>query len=343
MTVLQRKIPRKTPLASKALKLLLSDDFVALNPTPEPGSLHGQLPKHRRAYVPPTAETIQFSSILSPPAFPKPPPYNHEFSAKLRANVAANILASPVRMDKLSRMLLPSRLMIKLGLSRSYTPDGRQKIWLSPIPATNSHGPFAGSKGYILCKKASLEALATKNKWLSIIPSLVATSSKIAQSAFLVPLNVTMNRLKKARKGKKVDGQPSEEPSVLFDFDTEICESFTDTVAHQIGNLITSRILKHHTIRLGLEIPTNEYYFVLTWRSESFLRSEGDPRSDFSDNFCTQVISIPEVLSATHSDQIYALLKDNYKKLEKDQYIKIPSKLGMPLQVLLWKYQFYQT
>lgn len=317
MSLLQRKIPKKTPLTSKALDVLTSDIVKA----PEP-FLNEPENKPHRVYTPPPVSTLKASSIFNTEVKHPSSTFNHEFSAKLRANLAANLLASPTRMDKLSRTLLPSQLMIKFGFAAE-TTEGQKKLRLAPDLSNNS----AGSKGYFQCKKAAIEALSVKNRWLSIVPVMVATSSKSAQSTFLAPLNQTINWLKK----KKSNNPPSTPPPVVFEFEPELSETIPDLLINQIKNLLVTSIFQHHILRLGLEIPKGEHYFVLSWEADLPPMSE----------FCSEVIYVPDILSSDHSNQLFGLFKENCKIMKKDQFIKIPSSQGLPLQILLWKYQNY--
>lgn len=317
MSLLQRKIPRKTPLASKALDVLASDTVKASEPTIDVSEN-----KFHRVYIPPSSSTLKASSIFNTEIKRPPSAFNHEFSAKLRANVSANLLASPIRMDKLSRTLLPSQLMIKFGFATEIM-ESQKKIWLAPDLSHNS----AGAKGYFQCNKAAIEALFVKNRWISIIPAMVATSSKSAQSTFLAPLNQTINWLKK----KNSTNTSSTPPRAVFEFDPELSETIPNLLMDQIKNLLVTSMFQHHILRLGLEIPKGKHYFVLTWQTDLPTMNE----------FCSEVIYVPDFLSCNHSDHLYSLFKVNCKQMEKYRFIKIPSSQGLPLQILLWKYKTY--
>lgn len=315
MALLNRKIPRKTPLASKALDLLLSDTVEIIPPSSWQDEVRPQ-----RLYVPPSPSTLRPSSILNASTVPASAEWNGKFSAKLNANVAANILASPVRMDKLTRTLLPSGLMIKMGLLATIEND-IQKIWLTPGVSKSS----LGSKGYILSRKEAFEALASKNRWLAVVPQIISTSSKTAQASFLTPLKTTINRLKKKSK------IGSEEPSILFDYDSGLSDKVPDILVGYMAEELNTNILKHHVVRLGLPIK-DEYYFTLSWKSAPPVAHN---------EFCTELISLPSLLSADHSKQIYDLINSKCKSVEVRQSIDIPSNIGLPLQTLLWKYKTY--
>lgn len=331
--ILQRKIPRKTPLASKALDLLLStpEDVTEISPTIEPTVR----PPRLKPFVPYPSSTLQASSILIPQVTRNnPSEYNGEFAAKLQANVAANILASPARMDKLTRTILPSQLMIKVGLFSSFYDDGRQKILLSAVASFRDRS--AGSKGYLVCNKEAFQALGIKNRWLSIIPAILATSSKSAQSTFLAPLNETINWTRKKKSNKSESAKTAKPPLIQFEYNQDLPELIPNILVQQMISFISTNLLRHHIIRLGLSIPEQQHYFVLSWLSD-----QSSIQDLLGDSFCTQVITIPGCLNADHSDQVYSTLVKTSKTLETKQYMKIPSTLGIQLQILLWKYKMY--
>lgn len=89
----------------------------------------------------------------------------------LDKNLFAQILASPTRMDIISRKVLPSELMFKLGLVRS---DENEKPTLTPLYRSSYNYP--GSKTYVRASQTAMKELSSK--WKSAI-GLMSTSQKL--------------------------------------------------------------------------------------------------------------------------------------------------------------------
>lgn len=329
---LQRKIPKKTPLASKALDLLLDLNKTVIelsnSDTPHPPRI--------KPFVPAPPSTLSASILSKPLEIPtKKPTYDNEFAAKLKANLPAIIIASPARMDRLTRMVLPSHIMIKIGLFSSECEDGRKKILLSAIASSSISS--SGSKGYMICRKQAVRALIAKNRWISIIPPLLATSSKSAQASVLVPLNETMRWLKKKKENQSESSKINNSPAVQFDCNPDLPDLIPDMLVSQMTSFISQKLLKHHIFRLGLPLPNKTYYFVLSWVED------GKPEQTITeDPYCTAVIFIQKHLSAVQSDKIHSLISKNCKLLEQNHYVKIPSDLGMQLLILIRQYNMYK-
>lgn len=314
MSILQRKVPRKTPLTSKIMETLLQDraDLKPQTSVPRP-------PKTPRQYTPPSPTTLKVSSVLQPSPVGTQATYNEEFSKKLQASPVANLLMSPLRLDKLTRTKLPKDLMVTMGFTSSIDEVGNKKIKLEP----QSLSKTSGSKGYIFCDKKSFEALSLKKRWSGIASQFIATSNKIESESFLKPL-------KNANKTKQGETSDYEKSSVYFYYDTALPETIPNMLVNQMIELAHNTIIRHHMVRLGLPVQ-NEYYFTLTW----------NPETKNEDSHCTDVVFVPSILSPEHSEALYNAMAVSVKTLPANQSANIPSRIGVPLQNLLRKYKFY--
>ncbi|VVT45836.1 uncharacterized protein SAPINGB_P000915 [Magnusiomyces paraingens] len=380
---IQRKVLRKTPNTEKALEILLGQPsksslqpaFKLSSVLSSPPQSHNDKPKPKKdlaipdrtqKFIPTNPNTLPKSSLLTSKdtTTSNAPEYDEEFGRRLKANPYANMLASPIRMDKLRWTAFPRDLLIPFGfeegseqenisssssseqenfnetLADTLDPskeDTSNRIMLQPRVG-KEYLTKAGSTAYIPCHQSSVDQLVLQ--WRGFFPVVLTTSVKSAHSQFQSSvLRASQQQHQEQTKKSKKSSQP---PAV---FPQDLASGLIPTLfVDDIIRILQKKVLKHHLVRLQIKPLPQEtpYFFRLSWEelNEPTTTTTNDTTLP---EFCTQVFNIPEIMKTQqeHSETLYKILSESVPKFKEQKYIDIPSHIGIDIHKFLIKYIQY--
>lgn len=346
-----RKVPKKTPHTTNVLALLsgrtikqshsdLKNSNALLKPAHNPDI--------QKFLLNNSPSKLNDSSVFRKIVIPSNVIPDPSLTKQLQENPYAQLLNSPIRLNKLSRRSLPRDLMVPLGFEQRTTPDrnnneikdtesiNEKDNQPSSLSSFRSFGPIyiypkigtsetlvqkAGTTGYVAFHHSSIKKISAFRKGFG---DYILSSSVKASSNLFSSYTNSKQAQKQDHNGETVS--PLNIPSSLA---TDIPNLLMDEILYSLN----THILPHHIIRKNLKIPEQTYYYRIKWTSDE--PSQNDP-------YCIHVLDIPTILSPQHSDQLFNEISSKLgETFQSKRFLDIPSKTGMNFQKLLIKHYLF--